>query len=125
MRLLLDSHVVLWWLAGDERLSESSRQAIEAADHVAVSVVSLWELGIKKALGKLSFPDDLPDQVVYSGFEWLPIAVEHARVAPSLPAHHGDPFDRMLIAQALAEQLTIVTADRHFTDYDVPLLRTA
>jgi len=123
--LLLDSHIVLWWLAGDQRLSDPIRSAIEGADEVAVSVVSLWELGIKKALGKIGFPDDLHAQVAQSGFEWLSIGVEHAQVAPTLPAHHSDPFDRMLIAQALSEQLAIVTADRHFAAYDVMLLRSS
>jgi PIN domain nuclease of toxin-antitoxin system len=122
MRLLLDTHALLWWLA-DESLSARTREAIaDPANLVAVSAASAWEISIKKALGKLAAPDDLEHQLEAGGFEPLPISVAHAVAAGHLPRHHEDPFDRMLIAQALAEGLTIVTRDKRFDDYRVPLL---
>ncbi len=122
MRLLLDSHVALWWLGDDVQLALQARATISAADEVFVSVVTPWELGIKRASGKITLPDDLVPQLIAAGFETLPVRPEHAVAAPALPAHHGDPFDRMLIAQARSEQLTIVTADRQFRSYDVELI---
>ena len=122
MRLLLDTHALLWWLA-DESLPARTREAIaDPVNLVAVSAASAWEISIKKALGKLAAPDDLADQLEAGGFEPLPISVAHAIAAGHLPRHHEDPFDRMLIAQALAEGLTIVTRDKRFDDYGVPLL---
>jgi PIN domain nuclease of toxin-antitoxin system len=120
VRLLLDSHVALWWLADLPDLGPEASALIAAADDVRVSVVTPWELGIKRVLGKLDFPDDMLDQFAASGFTMLPISASHAFVAPTLPMHHRDPFDRMLIAQAMAEQLTIVTADQQFDLYDIP-----
>jgi PIN domain nuclease of toxin-antitoxin system len=122
MRLLLDTHALLWWLA-DEGLSTQARDAIaDPANFVAVSAASAWEISIKKALGKLAVPDDLEKQLKSGGFAALPISIAHAVAAGTLVRHHEDPFDRMLIAQALAEGLTIVTRDRRFTDYGVALL---
>ncbi len=124
MRLLLDTHVLLWWLA-DEGLTPQSRDAIADPENlVMVSAASAWEISIKKALGKLSAPDDLEQQVDESGFAALPISIVHGLAAGRLPRHHDDPFDRMLIAQALEEGLTLVTHDKRFTDYDVALMRT-
>ncbi len=122
MRLLLDSHVVLWWLNDDPQLGTQARAAIVDADEVFVSAVTPWELGIKRALGKLSFPEGLSALVLRQGFESLPIRAEHAERAPELPPHHRDPFDRMLLAQAGLEQLRIVTADGQFDDYGVDLV---
>jgi PIN domain nuclease of toxin-antitoxin system len=122
MRLLLDTHALLWWLA-DEGLSARAREAVaDPANLVAVSAASAWEISIKKALGKLAAPDDLEHQLEAGGFEPLPISVAHAVAAGHLPRHHEDPFDRMLIAQALAEGLTVVTRDKRFDDYGIPLL---
>ncbi|HEY6280059.1 MAG TPA: type II toxin-antitoxin system VapC family toxin [Streptosporangiaceae bacterium] len=122
MRLLLDTHTLLWWLA-DEGLSTQAREAIaDPANLAAVSAASAWEISIKKALGKLAAPDDLEDQLEAGGFEPLPISIAHAVAAGRLPRHHDDPFDRMLIAQALAEGLTIVTRGKRFGDYGVALL---
>jgi PIN domain nuclease of toxin-antitoxin system len=122
VRLLLDTHVLLWWLA-DERLSAQARQAIGDADNTAfVSAASAWEISIKKALGKLTAPDDVEQQVESGGFLPLPITIGHGVAAGELDRHHDDPFDRMLIAQARAEGLTIVTRDRVFSDYGVSLL---
>lgn len=122
MRLLLDTHALLWWLA-DRELSKAVREAIaDPANDVAVSAASAWEISIKRAIGKLSAPDDLAEQIEAGGFERLPIRIDHAVLAGALPRHHDDPFDRMLLAQAKIESLTIVTRDKRFADYDVPLL---
>lgn len=122
MRLLLDTHALLWWLA-DEGLSAQARDAIaDPANLVMVSAVSAWEISIKKALGKLTAPDDLEQQVQAGGFTALPISIAHGIAAGQLARHHEDPFDRMLIAQAIAEGLAIVTRDKRFEDYGVALL---
>ena len=122
MRLLLDTHALLWWLA-DEGLNPGARDAIaDPANLVAVSAASAWEISIKKALGKLAAPDDLERQVDQGGFTPLPISIAHGLAAGELPRHHDDPFDRMLIAQAFAEELTIVTHDKRFADYDIAIL---
>jgi PIN domain nuclease of toxin-antitoxin system len=122
VRLLLDTHALLWWLA-DEGLSTPGRDAIaDPANVVVVSAVSAWEISIKKALGKLAAPDDLENQVHAGGFLPLAISIAHGIAAGQLVRHHEDPFDRMLIAQAQAEGLTIVTRDKRFADYDVALL---
>jgi PIN domain nuclease of toxin-antitoxin system len=120
-RLLLDSHVALWVL-GDEALGESARQAISDASVVYVSVVTPWELGIKRALGKLDYPAGLSSVLAGAGFEMLSITAEHAELAPTLPLHHRDPFDRMLISQALVQRLTLVTADEALERYDLTVL---
>ncbi len=122
MRLLIDSHVALWWLTGDQSLGTACAAAIADADDVRFSVVTPWELGIKKSLGKIDFPGSLAAELEICGFMPLDIKVSHAEIACGLPAHHRDPFDRMLIGQALAEQLTIVTADRQFDAYAADLL---
>jgi PIN domain nuclease of toxin-antitoxin system len=122
VRLLLDTHALLWWLA-DEDLTAPARDAIaDPANLVVVSAASAWEISIKKALGKLTAPDDLEQQVQAGGFTALPISIAHAIAAGRLARHHEDPFDRMLIAQAIAEGLTIVTRDERFDDYGVALL---
>ncbi len=122
MRLLLDTHALLWWLA-DEGLTTHARDTIaDPANIVMVSAVSAWEISIKKALGKLAAPDDLEHQVQAGGFVPLPISIGHGIAAGQLARHHEDPFDRMLIAQAFAEGLTIVTRDKRFDDYGVALL---
>ena len=122
MRLLLDTHALLWWLA-DEGMTTEARDAIaDPANIVAVSAASAWEISIKKALGKLAAPDDLEQQVQTGGFLPLPITIAHGVAAGQLPHHHEDPFDRMLIAQAHIEGLTIVTRDKRFDAYGVALL---
>jgi len=122
MRLLLDTNALLWWLA-DEGLAAQARDAIADPENlVVVSAVSAWEISIKKALGKLAAPDDLEHQVQVGGFTPLPITIAHGVAAGKLARHHDDPFDRMLIAQALAEGLTVVTRDKRFSDYSVTLL---
>lgn len=119
-RLLLDTHTVLWALAEPERLSEPTRSAIEdARNEVFVSVVSGWEIAIKRAHGKLQAPDDIEAGIAAQGFEPLLITFHHAERAGALPPHHRDPFDRMLIAQAQAEGLTLVTRDTRIPLYGV------
>jgi PIN domain nuclease of toxin-antitoxin system len=125
MSLLLDTHALLWWLSDDPALKAAAREAIHDASAVIyVSAATAWEISIKKALGKLDAPDDLQAALTANHFQPLPIAVAHAISAGRLPRHHDDPFDRMLIAQAQAEQLTVVTHDSLFRSYGIPILWT-
>ena len=120
MRLLLDTNALLWLLAGDPRLGTQARQEVEAAAELVVSAASLWEIAIKVSLGKLAALPGLPAVLAEAGVRRLGIADEHLRRLQSLPWHHRDPFDRLLIAQAQAEALTVLTADPAFGDYAVP-----
>jgi PIN domain nuclease of toxin-antitoxin system len=120
--MLLDTHTLLWWLADEELAPDVRDEIADPANWVAVSAASAWEISIKRALGKLTAPDDLPEQIRASDFSPLPIEINHVLAAGQLPKHHEDPFDRMLIAQAQIEQLTIVTRDRRFGDYDVAVV---
>lgn len=122
MRLLLDTHVVLWELAGSRTLGPRARHAIEQASDLLFSVVSLAEIGVKVATGKLAVPADLQDRVLATGVRTLGLAADHGLAVAELPVHHRDPFDRLLIAQARAEKLTIVSADRRFAAYDVAVI---
>ena len=122
MRILLDSHVALWWLEDSSSLGERTRALIEQADEAFFSAVTPWELGIKRAMGKLTMPDGLTDALARSGFTPLDISVLHAERAPELPPHHRDPFDRMLIAQAQLEALALVSADSSFDLYEVEVV---
>lgn len=122
-RLLLDTHVVLWWLEDHPALRGSPRQAIvDPANEVLVSVVSLWEIAIKASLGKLVVPDDLPDEIAAEEFAWLGVTPEHAWEVRALPLHHRDPFDRLLVAQTRLERASLVTADDRLAAYDVDRL---
>jgi PIN domain nuclease of toxin-antitoxin system len=123
-RLLLDTHVFLWWRGEPSRLSPEVRSGITTADLVFVSVATAWEAAIKAALGRLELPDTVEAGVLASGFEKLLITFSHAEHAARLPPHHRDPFDRMLVAQAQAEGLTLVTHDRLLEPYDVEILWT-
>jgi PIN domain nuclease of toxin-antitoxin system len=122
VRLLVDSHVALWWLEGNDMLGPETRRLLESAAEVYFSAATPWELGIKRALGKLDFPDGLADALVAGGFTELPVSAAHGELAASLPPHHHDPFDRMFVAQARAEALVLVTADRAMQPYDLELL---
>jgi PIN domain nuclease of toxin-antitoxin system len=123
LRLLLDTHALLWWLSDDESLSQVARAAIARPDaEVAVSAASAWEVSTKVALGKLTAPDDLAAQLIRHQFSSLAITVAHARLAGALPRHHDDPFDRMLVAQARLEGMTLVTRDSRIGLYDVPTI---
>ncbi len=119
MRILLDSHVILWWLEDNKSLGSRCRELIGNADEAFVSAVTPWELGIKRSLGKLSMPDGLSNVIESDGFTSLSITAAHAELAPSLPPFHRDPFDRMLVAQAQLEALTLVTADKALARYDI------
>ncbi|MCY3599529.1 MAG: type II toxin-antitoxin system VapC family toxin [Gemmatimonadetes bacterium] len=124
MRLLLDTHAFLWWVSDFRHIAESARQAIADPDsEVFVSAVSGWEIAIKKAKGRLAAPDNLAAVVEEKRFAHLPLTFDHAERAATLPLHHRDPFDRMLIAQARAEGLILVTRDSRIPLYDVPTLR--
>lgn len=112
MKLLLDTHVLLWWLANDPSLASQARSLISNPENsIFVSAVSLWEIWLKQSLGKLRLPDDFESRLAGEAFESLPLTAAHARQVAILPWHHRDPFDRMLIAQAQAERLTLLTAD--------------
>lgn len=121
-RLLLDTRVFLWWRADSPLLGRDARAAIARADLVFVSVASAWEAAIKMALGKLRLPESFEAGVLASRFERLPIAFAHAEAVASLPQHHSDPFDRMLVVQCLSEGLTLVTNDRRLAVYDVDII---
>jgi PIN domain nuclease of toxin-antitoxin system len=122
VRLLLDTHVMLWLLEGSERLSRSVRQSVSGTDDVFVSAATVWEIGIKRALGRITLPVDYTVYVERANFRPLPITFEHAQRASDLPRHHDDPFDRMLVAQAGVEHLTLVTADRRLLAYGGTIL---
>lgn len=128
MRYLLDTHVLLWLLAGSDRVSDATRNVLaDPLNDVFVSAVNAWEIAIKVALGKLDAPSDvqgwLPMEVAASRLGVLPITLDHAVGVEHLPLHHADPFDRLLIAQAIAEGMTIVSDDRLFGQYGVRLMR--
>jgi PIN domain nuclease of toxin-antitoxin system len=117
---LVDTHVLLWWLSGDRRLPARSRAAlVEPAHQILVSAVSAWEVSIKSGLGKLVAPGDLIDAVERSGLEWVPIDPREAYRAGGLPLHHRDPFDRLLVAQALERALPVISHDAAFDAYGV------
>jgi PIN domain nuclease of toxin-antitoxin system len=122
VRLLLDTQIVLWELAGIRRVADRAQQAIEDAVEIAFSVVSFAEIGVKAAVGKLAVPDDLDEHIRASGMRVLGLAPEHGLGVAKLPMHHRDPFDRLLISQARAEGLTVLTADERFGAYDVPVI---
>ena len=123
MNLLLDTCVLLWWLDDPDLLSEEASTAIKEPDNkIIVSIVSVWEIAIKKALGKLETPDDLKEMIADSGFELMPVDYEHAWQVKDLPSHHRDPFDRLLVSQAKIEHLTLVTRDLKLKAYNAPIL---
>jgi len=124
VRLLLDTHTFIWWREDNLRLRSKPRHEIANAETVFVSAASAWEIAIKVAQGKLEVPGPIAEAVADSGFEPLEINFRHAKAAGSLPLHHGDPFDRMLIAQAQVNHLTLVTHDKDFRKYGVPILWT-
>ena len=121
MNVLLDTHVLIWWDEG-RRIAAAARQAIEEADAVYVSAASAWEVAIKTALGRLRPTRTVEDAASDSGFLELPVTLRHAERVTGLPPHHRDPFDRMLVAQAAVEELTLVTRDPIFARYGVALI---
>jgi PIN domain nuclease of toxin-antitoxin system len=125
VRLLLDTHIVLWQLEGSRPVRPAARDAIENSAELLFSVVSFAEIGVKAAIGKLSVPRDFHDHVIRSGLRVLGLAPDHGLAVADLPKHHRDPFDRLLIAQARSAHVTIVTADPRFAAYDVPVVDAA
>jgi PIN domain nuclease of toxin-antitoxin system len=123
MNLLPDTHALLWWLDDNPSLSGEARAAIaDGGNPVFVSAVVIWEIRIKQGLGKLRLPPDFRQVLDSQPFENLPITAEHAHRVAELPAHHRDPFDRMLVAQAMTEKLTIVTRDPDIARYRVRVI---
>jgi PIN domain nuclease of toxin-antitoxin system len=122
MRLLLDTHVLLWALTDDPELSENVRSSIVyRKNEVFVSTASIWEISIKEAIGKLKTTENLLEFIAQARFIVLPIMANHAQLAGRLPMHHRDPFDRMLVAQAILDGLILVTKDGQLSAYQVPL----
>jgi PIN domain nuclease of toxin-antitoxin system len=123
LRLLLDTHVVLSWLLGDGKLGVRAQQALDdPSNELVVSAVVVWEVAIKRALGKLEIPMSFVDDVQRSDAVTLPISIDHAAGVERLPHHHRDPFDRLLVSQATIEKATIVSSDERLHAYDVPIL---
>lgn len=123
MRLLVDTHVALWAVSDVPRLSPAARAAIaERENEVLISVVTLWEIAIKSAIGKFDASDDIREEFAHRGFGELVITGDHAWAVAELPLHHRDPFDRLLIAQAKLEKLVLVSADDRLRPYGVPII---
>ena len=124
MSLLLDSHVLLWLMLDDARVSERTWAMLEAGRReVLVSAVSIWELEVKRVKGVLEAPDDMLPRAEDAGFRFVDLTPDNALDAARLPRHHGDPFDRLLVAQAQGEAATLVTHDARLAAYDVPVMR--
>lgn len=124
MKLLLDTCALLWATGNEARLSDQARAEIGSDENVVyVSLVSLWELRIKESIGKITLPKNFYKKIEPVGFEILPLSLHHIEAVGGLPLHHRDPFDRMLVAQAKVEQLTLVTNDQEMIRYDVSFLR--
>jgi PIN domain nuclease of toxin-antitoxin system len=118
LKILLDTHLLLWWLGNSSDLSAQARAHISDPENtIFVSAVSLWEIWLKASLGKLRLPADFEEKMAAETFESLPLTATHARQVALLPWHHRDPFDRMLVAQARAENLILLTADKGVTPY--------
>lgn len=124
MKLLLDTHVVLWWVRDDRRLGEEARHAITSASVVWVSSATAFEVAVKTSQGRLRVNEPLSVTLAMDDLSELPVTVRHAEELARLPLHHADPFDRILIAQARIEGATIVTHDRAFEPYGVPVIWT-
>ncbi len=123
MEILLDTHMLLWWLADDRRLSEKARARIaDPANTLAVSAATAWEIVIKQSLGKLKIEGDLEQEVQDQGFEMLPVTFAHSAEVLMLPPIHRDPFDRMLVAQARVENLQLLTMDPQILRYPANVL---
>jgi PIN domain nuclease of toxin-antitoxin system len=122
LNLLLDTHILLWWLSGSRRLPAAARKTIADSARAYVSAATVWEIAIKIALGKLEFRGEMAEQLATNNLLPLAVTVPHALVASALPVHHSDPFDLMLIAQAKIESLTLMTHDARLRDYGVPVL---
>jgi len=124
VNILLDTHALIWVLEDNPTLSEKAKNAITNGKNVVfISAATVWEMSIKQSMGKLNVPDNLEEEIELLRFTPLDITFEHAKLAGQLPSIHKDPFDRMLIAQAKVESLTLVSRDRIIKQYDVKLLK--
>jgi PIN domain nuclease of toxin-antitoxin system len=123
VKLLLDTHAALWWLADDARMgTNAARGLADERNQVLLSAAVIWEVAVKRSLGKLDAPEDLAPTLLGAGALPLPVSLEHAAAVEHLPWHHRDPFDRLLVAQALAEGAAIVSRDEPLAGYGVPLV---
>jgi PIN domain nuclease of toxin-antitoxin system len=123
LRLLLDTHAALWFVAGDERLSATAhRHLTDGSNRILLSAAVVWEIAIKRSSGKLSVPGEYLELLLDNGVQPLPVSVVHATAVEDLPWHHHDPFDRMLVAQASVEGAAVVTRDKALAPYDVTLI---
>lgn len=111
-RLLLDSHVLIWWINGEKALGSDTRQKIDQAEAVYVSAGTIWELNIKTALGQMQLPNNFEALIAHTGFVELPVTFAHAKLIRTIQTSHADPFDKILLAQGLAEGIPLVTADK-------------
>jgi PIN domain nuclease of toxin-antitoxin system len=123
LKLLLDTHAALWWLADDDRIGDDvARHLTDDSNQVLISAVVVWEVAIKRSLGKLEAPDAVGQTLVDAGAQPLPVTIEHAAVVERLPWVHRDPFDRLLVAQALTEDAAIVSRDEPLSQYGVSIV---
>jgi PIN domain nuclease of toxin-antitoxin system len=123
VKLLLDTHAALWWLSDDERLGRTSTDLItDGSNQILLSAAVVWEVAIKRSLGKLEAPGDFAATLLGAGAQPLPIRVDHAEAVGELPWHHRDPFDRLLVAQAMIERAVVVSDDDALHPYGVPLV---
>ena len=127
MKVLLDTHAFLWLIAGDDRLSENARQTfLNTENSLFFSAASLWEICIKKSLGKISLKDGwfqtIQEEMEINTIQWLPIEMTHCAEVTKLPFHHRDPFDRMLIAQAIVEEMKLISRDSPLSNYAIELI---
>jgi PIN domain nuclease of toxin-antitoxin system len=123
LRLLLDTHAALWWLTDDQRLSETAaRHVADDSNQVLLSAAVVWEVAVKRSLGKLRAPPDFAAALLAGGLQPLAVTVEHAEAVEHLPWHHRDPFDRLLVAQASSEGAAIVSRDAALRDYGIPVI---
>jgi PIN domain nuclease of toxin-antitoxin system len=124
MRILIDSHVLIWWMNDSDRLSDYARSRIaNPATEILVSSITLFEINMKISLGKLDIRDSLPDHLSLNNLQMLSFELNHAMIGKDLPWHHRDPFDRMIIAQALAEKIPIMTSNDKISQYGVSTIR--
>ena len=128
MRVLIDTHILLWFINDDSQLNQETKALLQSDTDVAVSIAGRWEIAIKVSIGKLTLPDSVeklfPDQLSLNQMELLPIAVSHLQVVSTLPFHHKDPFDRLIIAQALVEKVGLVSVDKVFEAYGVDIIES-
>ena len=123
MKLLLDTHILLWWLTQDRKLSQTETDIITDPDNlIFVSAATAWEIAVKKMIGKLEAPDDLPAALAANNFLELPISIEHSQKLYRLPLHHHDPFDRIMVSQAMSEDLIFMTRDTKIALYDIKII---